>query len=115
MQGGSASPVPRPELRCARTGWGQRLEVAVPARICESKQEGEWGAAAVFTQRLFIVAPQRLLLGTFNTFLLGAGSFWPGLDARQELAATSEVRQVPGTGVRPCVTPGLSVQFLLLP
>lgn len=82
----------------AAPGRGQRLEVDVPARICESKQEGEWGAAAVFTQRLFIVVPPRLVLGAFNTFLLGAGSFWPGLDARQELAATPEVSQVPGTG-----------------
>lgn len=90
--------LPRPELGYAGTGWGQQLEVDVPARICESKQEGEWGAAAVFTQRLFIVVPQRLVLGTFNTFLLAAGSFWPGLDALQELAATAELSQVPGTG-----------------
>lgn len=59
------------------------------------------------------MVPQRLVLGAFNTFLLGAGSLWPGLDARQELAATPEVSQVPG--VRRSVTLGLSVQFLLLP
>lgn len=92
--------LPWPQLGYASTGWGQQLEVDVPARICESKQEGEWGAAAVFTQRLFIVVPQGLVLGTFNTFLLGAGSFWPELDALQEHEATPELSQVPALGVR---------------
>lgn len=104
--------VPLPGLCCAWTG--PELEVDVSARICESKQEGEWGAAAVFTRRLFIVVPQRLVLGTFNTFLLGAGSFWPGLDARQELEATPEVSQVPGAGCHtgalcPVLSPPLAV------
>lgn len=53
--------------------------------------------------------------GDFNTFLLCCWVLSARAGCPAGAAGASEVSQVPGAGVRPGVTLGLSVQLLLLP